>query len=142
MRCIFCGCEESRVVDSRDLKDDAIRRRRECLRCGKRYTTYEMVESNPMFVTNVDNEREPFKFEKLFESLNYALYCTDVENVGELASDIEKKLLSLNQQEILTDDIVKASVEVLKDVSEVGCLVYYCQHTDCNSYEDVRNFLR
>ena len=70
MRCIFCGHNDSKVVDSRYLKDTSIRRRRECLQCGKRFTTYETVETNPMVVTNVDNVREPFKFEKLLESID------------------------------------------------------------------------
>lgn len=143
MKCIFCGCEDSKVVDSRDLKDSAIRRRRECLNCGKRYTTYETVETNPMIVTNVDNEREPFKFDKLFESLEYALYCSNSsEKAGELALEIEKKLLGLNKQEITTMDIVKVAVETLKVVDELGCLVYYIQHSDMQSMNDVRNFLR
>ena len=68
MKCIFCGNIDSKVVDSRYLKDTSIRRRRECLVCGKRFTTYETVETNPMVVTNVDNIREPFKVEKLAES--------------------------------------------------------------------------
>ena len=78
MRCIFCGHNDSKVVDSRHLKDTSIRRRRECLQCGKRFTTYETVETNPMVVTNVDNVREPFKYEKLLESVKYATYCADL----------------------------------------------------------------
>ena len=73
MKCIFCGNQESKVVDSRYLKDTSIRRRRECLGCGKRFTTYETVESNPMVVTNVDNMREPFKREKLLEQIKKIL---------------------------------------------------------------------
>ena len=69
MKCIFCGNLDSKVVDSRYLKDTSIRRRRECIRCGKRFTTYETVETNPMVVTNVDNVREPFKVDKLTESI-------------------------------------------------------------------------
>ena len=79
MKCIFCGNNDSKVVDSRYLKDTSIRRRRECLQCGKRFTTYETVESSPMVVTNVDNEREPFKIEKLTESIKYAIYCTNID---------------------------------------------------------------
>ena len=71
MRCIFCGNIDSKVVDSRYLKDSSIRRRRECLVCGKRFTTYETVETNPMIVTNVRNEREPFKTEKLMDSIKH-----------------------------------------------------------------------
>ncbi|MBO5910133.1 MAG: hypothetical protein J6Q15_01345 [Clostridia bacterium] len=83
MKCVFCGGAESKVVDSRYLKDTSIRRRRECIKCGKRFTTYETVETNPMIVTNVFNEREPFKLEKLIESLKYSTYCQNVSDIQE-----------------------------------------------------------
>lgn len=142
MKCIFCGCEDSKVVDSRDLKDSTIRRRRMCTGCGKRYTTYEMIENNPIIVTNCDNERESFKLEKLLESIEYALYCTDYEDrAREITVSIENKLLGLNKQEISTADIVQVAISVLKDIDELACLVYYTQHTSCANLNDVRNFL-
>ena len=141
MRCVFCGCGDSKVVDSRYLKDTAIRRRRECINCGKRFTTYETVETNPMIVTNVHNEREPFKLEKLVESLNYATYCRDGINVDILALNIEKALLMLNSQEITTSDIVKVAIDALMELDTISALVYYTQHTDCNNFDAVRNFL-
>ena len=141
MKCVFCNCSDSKVVDSRYLKDTAIRRRRECINCGKRFTTYETVETNPMIVTNVHNEREPFKSEKLIESLRYATYCRDGINVDMLAQGIEKSLLTLNSQEISTKDIVKVAVEALMELDTISALVYFSQHTDCNSFEDVRLFI-
>jgi len=141
MKCIFCGNNESKVVDSRYLKDTSIRRRRECLGCGKRFTTYETAETNPMVVTNVDNMREPFKTEKLTESIQYATYCTDVENVAEIVETIEKKLFAMQQQEISTADIVKVALEVLMEVSSMACLVYYTQHTDSENFDDIRRFI-
>ncbi len=142
MKCIFCGNSESKVVDSRYLKDTSIRRRRECLKCGKRFTTYETVESNPMVVTNVDNVREPFKIDKLTESIKYATYCVNLaKSVEEIVNSIESKLYGLQKQEISTQDIVRVALDVLMEVSSMACLVYYTQHTDCNSFEDVRNFL-
>ncbi len=142
MKCIFCGNTESKVVDSRYLKDSSIRRRRECLACGKRFTTYETVESSPMVVTNVNNEREPFKQDKLKESLTYATYCQNCSQpVDELANKIEAKLLGLNKQEITTKDIVKIALEVLVEVSTMACLVYYTQHTDCDTFDDIRRFI-
>ena len=143
MKCMFCGCMESKVLDSRsNTEGDSIRRRRECLNCGKRYTTYEMVETNPMVVININNEREPFKLEKLVESLEHAFYCTDAyTSVATLALDIERELLALNQQEISTMDIVKISIAKIKELDELACLVYYTQHTDCKSLNDVRRFL-
>lgn len=141
MKCIFCGNSESKVVDSRYLKDTSIRRRRECLTCGKRFTTYETAETNPMVVTNADNMREPFKIEKLTESIVYATYCTGIENVFEIVEDIEKKLFAMQQQEISTKDIVNVALEVLMEVSSMACLVYYTQHTDCENFDDIRRFI-
>lgn len=141
MKCVFCNCSESKVVDSRYLKDTAIRRRRECINCGKRFTTYETVETNPMIVTNVNNEREPFKIEKLIESLKYATYCRDNINVDLLAQKIEKMLLTLNSQEISTKDIVLKAIDALMELDTISALVYYTQHTDCKGFEDVSKFI-
>ena len=141
MKCIFCGNSESKVVDSRYLKDTSIRRRRECLGCGKRFTTYETAETNPMVVTNVDNMREPFKLEKLTESIKYATYCTEVENVEEIVETIEKKLFAMQQQEISTKDIVKVALEVLMEINTMACLVYFTQHTECDNFDDIRRFI-
>ena len=141
MKCVFCGCKDNKVVDSRYLKDTAIRRRRECINCGKRFTTYETVETSPMIVTNVLNEREPFKIDKLIESLKYATYCQNVSDIQELADSIERDLLMLNSQEITTMDIVKVAIEKISEVDNISALVYYTQHTDCSSFEDVRKFI-
>ncbi len=142
MKCIFCGNSESKVVDSRYLKDSSIRRRRECLKCGKRFTTYETVENNPMVVTNVDNMREPFKVEKLRDSIRHATYCTDIESsVDEIVSKIENQLFALQKQEISTQDIVRIAIDVLLELSAMACLVYFTQHTDCNSFDGVRRFI-
>lgn len=142
MRCIFCGNIDSKVVDSRYLKDTSIRRRRECLVCGKRFTTYETVETNPMVVTNVDNLREPFKIEKLAESIKFATFCTEVEDqVESIANQIESKLLTLQKQEISTKDIVTVALEVLMQLNSMACLVYFTQHTECATFDDVRRFI-
>lgn len=142
MKCIFCGNNDSKVVDSRYLKDTSIRRRRECLQCGKRFTTYETVESSPMVVTNVDNEREPFKIEKLTESIKYAIYCTNIDlSAEEIASKIEHNLLNLQKQEITTADIVSKALDVLMELSAMACLVYFTQHTDCENFDGIRRFI-
>ena len=142
MRCIFCGNIDSKVVDSRYLKDTSIRRRRECLVCGKRFTTYETVETNPMVVTNVRNEREPFKTDKLMESIKNATYCVDMEYpIEDIVIKIESELLKKQQQEISTMDIVSVALGVLMEVSAMACLVYYTQHTNCQTFEDVRRFI-
>ena len=142
MKCIFCGHNESKVVDSRYLKDASIRRRRECLKCGKRFTTYETIEKNPMVVTNVNNEREPFKFEKLLQSITYSCFCQDCDMTPEeIAKNIEVKLIALGKQEITTKDIVKIALEALIEINAMACLVYYTQHTDCDNFDSIRRFI-
>lgn len=141
MRCVFCGCSDSKVVDSRYLKNTAIRRRRECCNCGKRFTTYETVETNPMVVTNVHNEREPFKLEKLIESLKYATYCRNGVDISGVAQSVEKALLMLNSQDISTKQIVDIAINNLMEVDAVSALVYFTQHTDCSGFSDIRGFM-
>ena len=142
MKCVFCGGAESKVVDSRYLKDTSIRRRRECIKCGKRFTTYETVETNPMIVTNVFNEREPFKLEKLIESLRYATYCQGVSEIQELAENIEQALLLEGNQEITTHEIVRVTLDKLSEIDTISAVVYYTQHTDCSSLDDIRRFIK
>ena len=142
MKCIFCGNKDSKVVDSRYLKDTSIRRRRECLVCGKRFTTYECVESNPMIVTNADNMREPFKIEKLTESIEYATYCENLSiSVQDIVEKIETNLLNMLKQEITTSEIIACALDVLMEVNSMACLVYYTQHTNCNTFDAVRMFI-
>ena len=69
MKCIYCNCTESRVVDSRPTEDGAIRRRRECVGCGRRFTTYEKIETLPLLVIKKDRRREPFDAEKIRSGL-------------------------------------------------------------------------
>ena len=110
--------------------------------CGKRFTTYETVETNPMVVTNVDNMREPFKIEKLTESIKFATYCVDLSvTVEEIVNKIESQLLKLQKQEISTKDIVSVALSVLMEVSSMACLVYFTQHTECETFDDVRRFI-
>lgn len=143
MKCIFCGSVNSKVVDSRYLKDMSIRRRRECCNCGKRFTTYETVETNPMIVTNVSNVREPFKLDKLKESIQFAAYSRNIDIITEqsIVSEIEKRLLALQKQEITTMDIVKEALSVLNEVEPICALVYYTQHTNCKDMQDIREYV-
>jgi transcriptional repressor NrdR len=99
MKCIYCGCEESRVVDSRSTDDGAsIRGRRECERCGKRFTTYEKVDTIPLMVVKKDMRREPFDSEKLREGIIKACEKrpVSIEAVNDLTR-LEEELARLVQ---------------------------------------------
>ncbi|MBO4937222.1 MAG: transcriptional repressor NrdR [Clostridia bacterium] len=142
MKCVFCGNEDSRVIDSRSLKDGSIRRRRECERCHKRFSSYETIERNPMVVINVEGIREPFCFDKLKESITYATYCRNVgsSDVMDMTKEVERRLLGLNKQEISTMEIVSVVSQAISEVDEVAAFVYHIQHNDINNILDVKRF--
>ena len=142
MKCVFCGNEDSRVIDSRSLKDGSIRRRRECEKCHKRFSSYETIERNPMVVINVEGIREPFKFDKLLESITYATYCRSIgeSDVLDLTREVERRLLGLDKQEIQTTEIVSVVSQAISELDEVAAFVYHIQHNDINNILDVKRF--
>lgn len=116
MRCPFCSYEESKVVDSRSADEsNAIRRRRECLNCGKRYTTYEKVEDIPILVIKKDFARENFDKGKIINGLIIACQKRPVSRIQieELANDIEKNISNKMLAEIKSEDIGEMVMEKL-----------------------------
>ena len=96
MKCIYCGCEESKVIDSRASEEsNSIRRRRECLECGRRFTTYETIETTPVLVIKKNGERQPFNSAKIKAGIIKACEKRPVSmrDIDKLVSDIEKKSL-------------------------------------------------
>ena len=142
MKCVFCGSENSRVIDSRSLKDGSIRRRRECENCHKRFSSYETIERNPMVVIDVEGVRTPFEFGKLLESINYATYCRGISQTDmiDLTHEIERRLFALEKQEIPTLEIVSVASQAISELDEVSAFVYHIQHNDINNILDVKRF--
>ena len=107
MKCIYCGCEDSKVLDSRSTEEtNSIRRRRECLKCGRRYTTYETVETTPILVIKNDGSRQPFDASKVKNGLIKAcekrpVSMMQIENV---VSNIEKNIQNQLLQEIRSSE--------------------------------------
>lgn len=140
MKCPYCNGEESKVVDSRATEDDeAIRRRRECLNCGKRYTTYEKVENIQIFVIKRNLTREVFDRDKIISGLIRAcekrpVSRLDIEN---LVNSIEKKLNNTMTSEISSEKIGELILEKLKDMDEVAYIRFasvYRKFDDINSF--------
>ena len=136
MRCPYCSYEESKVVDSRATDDyTAIRRRRECLRCSKRYTTYEKVEDIPILVIKKDSIRETFNKDKIMSGIVKA--C-------------QKRPVSRSQMQNIVDDIEKnigeMVMERLKNVDEVSYVRFasvYRQFKDINTFmEEIKNLMK
>jgi transcriptional repressor NrdR len=146
MRCIYCGCEESRVVDSRSVEDgNSIRRRRECERCGKRFTTYEKVDTIPLMVVKKDKRREPFDSEKLRQGILKACEKrpVSISDIDDLTSKIEMKAYA-NDQEITSAEIGEMVMEGLKELDKVSYVRFasvYRQFTDLENFIEELNKL-
>lgn len=148
MKCPFCYYEESKVVDSRATDDyTAIRRRRECLKCGKRYTTYEKIEDIPIQVIKKDLTRENFDKDKIINGLIKACQKRPVSRneIEEIALEVEKVLSNQMIQEVKSDFIGELVMERLKKIDEVSYVRFasvYRQFTDVNTFmEEIRNLM-
>ena len=132
MKCPFCGCEESKVIDSRPTdENERIRRRRECVQCGKRFTTYEVIEDVPIIVIKKDKSREVFDRNKVLKGMLRACEKRPVTS-GELEtaiSEIETTLQNATDREVTSVRIVELIMEKLREMNEVDYgrlqVVYY-----------------
>lgn len=123
MRCPHCGHFESRVVDSRSSEEGlAIRRRRECLVCGKRFTTYERLEEEPLMVIKKDGRREPFDRQKILSGLRKACEKRplSLESLEKIADKVEWALRNRTENEVPSSVIGEMIMEDLKEVDEVA----------------------
>ena len=140
MKCPYCGCEESKVIDSRPTDDgERIRRRRECLKCGKRFTTYEMVESFPLMVIKRDESREPFDREKLRSGIMRACEKRPVSMgmIDKIVDSIERKLQNSFDREVTSNVIGEYAMEMLRETDEVAYVRFasvYRQFKDINTF--------
>lgn len=142
MKCPFCGFAESKVIDSRPTDEGSrIRRRRECLECARRFTTYEIVESMPIVVVKKDNSRELFDRQKLFSGMLRACQKRPVSlDVLERAVDeIETQLQNSLDREIPASRIGEYAMEKLRAIDEVAYVRFasvYRQFKDISSFHD------
>ncbi len=147
MKCPFCGYEESRVIDSRPTDEgERIRRRRECLKCQKRFTTYEMIESVPLIVVKRDKSREAFDRTKLFNGMLRACEKrpVPVEVLEDAVDQIELTLQNSLKREVTSMQIGELCMEYLKKIDEVAYVRFasvYRQFKDINTFMDELNKL-
>lgn len=140
MKCPYCGYQESKVVDSRHSDDDtSIRRRRECLSCQKRFTTYETVESLPIAVVKKDNSREPFDRNKILRGMVRACEKRPVSmaDLEAAVAEIEQIVQNSLEREIPSQKIGELVMERLKPLDEVAYVRFasvYRQFKDINSF--------
>lgn len=140
MKCPYCGELESKVIDSRPTEDgEKIRRRRECLRCGKRFTTYEIVETVPLMVIKKDRSRQLFDRQKLLGGMLRACEKRPVsyEMLERAVDNIEQSLLNSYEREVTSIHIGELAMEELKKIDEVAYVRFasvYRQFSDLNTF--------
>ena len=141
MRCLYCGNLESKVVDSRSTDDGtAIRRRRECLNCGRRFTTYEKIESVPIIVVKKDGSRQPYDREKLQRGIMNACASrpVSIDMVDHILDEIETTLHNSLEREVLSVKIGEMVMDRLRTIDEVSYVRFasvYKQFNDIDTFK-------
>ena len=148
MRCPFCGDFESKVVDSRRSEEgDSIRRRRECISCQRRFTTYETVESLPIIVVKRDGTRQSFDRNKILNSMVRA--CdkrkVDLADLDKITTEIEQSIQNSLEREVSTDQLGEMVMARLKPLDEVAYIRFesvYRRFQDVTSFiQEIKQFL-
>ena len=140
MKCPICGFEDSRVVDSRPTENASIRRRRECLSCKHRFTTYEFVEQVPLFVIKKDGTKEVFDRQKLLAGLIKSCYKRPVtpDQLEDLTKDIESELINALKTEVPSTEIGTMAMERLRELDEVSYVRFASVYRE---FKDIETFL-
>ena len=140
MKCIYCNCTESRVVDSRPTDDGAIRRRRECERCQRRFTTYEKIEMLPVFIVKKDKRREQFDPAKVRNGILKACEKRPVslEEIENLVGRVESSVCRQMEQEVTSDQIGLLIMDGLKELDEVAYIRFASVY---RQFKDVQSFM-
>ena len=146
MKCPYCGFQESKVVDSRPADDGSIRRRRECLQCERRFTTYETVESPPMVVIKKDGSRQSFDRSKVLRGIQRSCEKrpVPVAEMERMTTEIEQELQNNLEREISTELVGEMVMDKLKKADEVAYVRFasvYRQFKDINTFMSELNKL-
>lgn len=141
MKCPFCYTENTKVIDSRPADDNnSIRRRRQCDECGKRFTTYEKIETIPLIVIKKDNNRVPYDRTKIEKGILNACHKRPIsaKQITDLVDDIETTIFNLEEKEIPTSVIGEIVMNKLKDIDTVAYVRFASVYRE---FKDVNNFM-
>ncbi len=140
MKCMYCGCEDSKVIDSRSADEGrTIRRRRECVKCGRRFTTYETIEDTPVLVVKSSGNRQAYDAQKVKNGIIKSCEKRPVsmEKIDKIVDDVTKRIYNSMEQEISSKQIGEMVMDELKSLDEVAYVRYasvYRSFTDIDSF--------
>ncbi|PIN80547.1 transcriptional regulator NrdR [Candidatus Woesearchaeota archaeon CG10_big_fil_rev_8_21_14_0_10_32_9] len=139
MKCPFCNHNETKVLETRETEEDITRRRRECLKCEKRFTTYEQVELTNIILVKKDGRREIFDRQKLIRSMQLACQKRPIsqEKVDDVASKIESKIRNSMEKEITTKQVGELVMKYLKKVDQIAYIRFASVYRE---FEDLDSF--
>ena len=141
MKCMYCGCEDSKVIDSRSADEGrTIRRRRECVQCGKRFTTYETIEDTPVLVVKTGGTRQSYDPQKVKSGIikSCEKRSVSMEKIDKLVEDITKRIYNSMEQEISSKQIGEMVMDGLKNLDEVAYVRYASVY---RSFKDISSFM-
>ena len=148
MKCMYCGCEDSRVIDSRSAEEGrTIRRRRECVQCGRRFTTYETIEDTPVLVIKSSGNRQAYDAQKVKNGIVKSCEKRPVsmESIDKIVDAITKRVYNSMEQEISSKQIGEMVMDELKSLDEVAYVRYasvYRSFTDIDSFmKELQNMM-
>lgn len=142
MKCPYCGADNDRVIDTRIIKEgEAIRRRRECLSCGKRFTTYEYVEKTPIYVIKKDGTREAFERQKLLQGVLTACHKRPIsrEKIEKLVDEVIVVISDLSKAEVKSRFIGEEVMKRLKEIDEISYVRFASVYRE---FKDKEEFLK
>jgi len=142
MKCNYCGSEDSKVIDSRAVEENnSIRRRRECLNCGKRFTTYEMVETTPILVIKSDGSRQAFDPQKIKRGIikSCEKRPINMNQIDELVANIEKRISNSLDQEVPSSLIGEMVMDGLKELDEISYVRFAAVY---RKFKDLTTFIK
>ena len=141
MKCPYCNAEDTKVIDSRPAEEsNSIRRRRQCESCGRRFTTYEKIETIPVMVSKKDNNREPYDRSKIESGILRACHKrpVSIHQINELVDEIENMIFNREEKEIKSSEIGEIVMDKLKDLEEVAYVRFASVYRE---FKDVSTFL-
>ena len=140
LKCPFCRKDNTKVIDSRPTDDSAIRRRRQCERCGKRFTTYEKLETMPLMVIKKDNSREAYDRSKIEAGIIQSCHKRPVstQQINSVIDEIENRVFNMEEKEVPTSVIGELVMDKLKELDEVAYVRFASVYRE---FKDVNTFM-